>query len=271
MYSPKIDKFALQTSFLLLGDEAEEEMVYVTCSVGDSSSGLMGKHVGSQIMGLEQFFGLGGGESLRVVLDASSLFRSRFSADGFNLALRVERFIDELCRQRLVKCLCTYDLSLLSPKMIKELTRKHSRLLLTTSDLTVLSGESFDVDGLSAGSSEETLKNNLESIVLALLQRKPMCGMEIIQTVHRDFNVLLSPGAVYPLLHALKDKGLVRFDIIGKTKQYLPAKDAEEEIQSILEEQIQANKFLSWYLKHITIPESGGENSGSENVSINQG
>ena len=262
LYSPKVDKYTLQKPFLLLSDGDEEE-IYVTRNlINPMPSEFRGKQANIEVVELERFFRLeDGNKRLRIVSDASSLCReARFNANSFNLVLRLEEFINKLCEKRPIKCLCTYDVALLDPKMIKQLANYHNKLLLTTSDITVLSGDPIDGSELPHDSFEEIVKNNLETIVLALLQKRPMCGMEIMEAIHRDLNVFLSPGAVYPLLHMLNSRGLLRLEIIGKTKRYLPADEkAEEEIQNILKEHIQVSKFLSWYLRHTTTPDKGEE------------
>jgi DNA-binding PadR family transcriptional regulator len=93
------------------------------------------------------------------------------------------------------------------------------------------------------------VKDNLESLILALLQKKPMCGIEIIGNIHLEFNVLLSPGTIYPLLQSLKDKGLLSIEKNGKEKVYLPARNAEPKIRSMIDEHIQIRKLLNQYLK----------------------
>lgn len=262
LYSAKVDKYTLQKPFLFLCDGDEEAIYVTTNSINHMPPEFRSGQVNVEVVGSERFFRLEDrNKRLRIVLDASSLCReARFDANSFNLALRLEEFINKLCEKRPIKCLCTYDVALLDPKMIEQLAKHHHKLLLTTSDITVLSGDSIDGSELSKDSFAEIVKNNLETIVLALLQKRPMCGMEIMEAIHRDFNVFLSPGAVYPLLHTLNSKGLVRFEIIGKTKRYLPADEkAEEEIQNILKEHIHVSKFLSWYLRHTTTPDQEEE------------
>jgi len=98
------------------------------------------------------------------------------------------------------------------------------------------------------------VKDNLETIILALLQKKPMCGTDIIETVHLEFNVLLSPGTVYPLLHSLKDRRLVTFKKHGKAKTYALDKPAGPKVAKLLNEQIQARNLLNHYLQQATTP-----------------
>jgi DNA-binding PadR family transcriptional regulator len=120
----------------------------------------------------------------------------------------------------------------------------------------MLSGDFIDKSRLSYSSVEKMVKDNLETIILALLQRKTMCGIEIIGTIHMEFNVLLSPGTIYPLLQSLKDRGLLTSDKNGKAKTYAPAKDAEPKIKKIIEERIQTRKLLTDYLQAKQIKET---------------
>jgi DNA-binding PadR family transcriptional regulator len=145
--------------------------------------------------------------------------------------------------------LCTYDVTKLNPEIIKQLATHHNHLQLTTSDLTLLSGDLIDKSKLSDKSIEKMVKDNLETLILALLQKKPMCGTEIIGNIHLEFNVLLSPGTIYPLLQSLKDKGLLAIEKNGKAKVYVPVKNAEPKIRSIIDEHIQTRKLLNQYLQ----------------------
>jgi len=260
LHSPKIDKHTIQKPFLFLSDDNEDAIYVTRSSLNRQTSGTMSASVNPKIIDFEQVMRLKDStERLRIVLDASSIpGKNGFNEKSFNLALRLEGFINELSAKRPTKCLCTYDLALLKPKMIQLLANHHNQLLLTTNDITVLSGSPVDRSELPKDSIEEIVKNNLEAIVLALLQKRPMCGMEIMETIHREFNVFLSPAFVYPLLRTLNDRRLVRFEVIGKTKRYLPANEkAEKEIQNILNEHIQVSKFLNWYLKHNSIDPGG--------------
>ena len=77
-----------------------------------------------------------------------------------------------LQKARNIDCLCTYDVAKLSPEKIKQLAGYHNQLRLTTSDLTILSGDLFDEPKASGDSIEKMVKDNLESIILAILQNE---------------------------------------------------------------------------------------------------
>jgi PadR family transcriptional regulator PadR len=59
---------------------------------------------------------------------------------------------------------------------------------------------------------EKIVKTILDLIVLRLLKERPRWGYEINIAIKDKFNVYLSAGTLYPLLHALDNKGLVSGD-----------------------------------------------------------
>jgi DNA-binding PadR family transcriptional regulator len=97
---------------------------------------------------------------------------------------------------------------------------------------------------------ERFVKEYLDIVILALIAGKPMCGTDILDIVHRNFNVLLSPGTIYPLLHRLKKEGLLEYECSIKKKVYKPARGSEANIRRILEEHSQANEILNDFLKY---------------------
>ena len=53
---------------------------------------------------------------------------------------------------------------------------------------------------------ERIVKTNLDLIILWLLKNKPRWGYEINMAIKDRFNVYLSAGTLYPLLHSLEEK-----------------------------------------------------------------
>ncbi len=49
----------------------------------------------------------------------------------------------------------------------------------------------------------------LEYLILDNAERRDVCGYDIIATVCVDFQVLLSPGQVYPVIDAMEAGGLI--------------------------------------------------------------
>jgi len=251
LYTSKVDKYTIQRAFLISAIN-DEKVIYVT---EDDSTSLIHEfnsiNVDLRIIKPEEVRCLENEKNckLRIIMDAGSLLNQNDAE-----VEERESYLNELSKKHSINCLCTYDVSKLNPNIIKQLTMHHNQLRLTTSDLTMLSGDLLDRSKLSDDSIEKMVKDNLETIILALLQKKPMCGTEIIGTIHMEFNVLLSPGTIYPLLHSLKEKGLITSKKNGKAKTYAPAEDAKLKISSMLDEHIQTRKLLNHYLQpEITI------------------
>jgi DNA-binding PadR family transcriptional regulator len=249
LYTPKVDKYTIQKAFLA-STTNDEKAIYITKN--DPISLLQEfnpTNVELKIIKPEEIKNLENEKNskLRIIIDAGSIPNHKEAEIE-----KREKYLNELTKKHPINCLCTYNVTKLNPKTIRKLTMHHNQLQLTTSDLTILSGELLDKSKLSDDSIEKMVKDNLEAIILALLQKNPMCGTDIIGTIHLEFNVLLSPGTIYPLLHSLKEKGLLATKKHGKAKTYAPAEDAELKIRSIVNEHIQARKLLNHYLQQET-------------------
>ncbi|MFA5772530.1 MAG: PadR family transcriptional regulator [Thermoplasmata archaeon] len=60
---------------------------------------------------------------------------------------------------------------------------------------------------------EEVVRKNLENIILYFLKEQSMCGYDVTKTIFQRFHVVISPGAVYPRLYSLKEKGILDTEI----------------------------------------------------------
>ncbi|MCJ7430996.1 helix-turn-helix transcriptional regulator [Candidatus Bathyarchaeota archaeon] len=246
LYTSKVDKYSIQRAFLAF-IRKDEKAVYVTTDDPESFiQEFNSMNVELKIIKPEEIKDLENEKNckLRVIIDAGSIPNQEHAETEER-----EHYVNELSKRHSINCLCTYDVTKLNPEIIKQLATHHNHLQLTTSDLTIIAGDLIDKSKLSDKSIEKMVKDNLETIILALLQKKSMCGTEIIGIIHLKFNVLLSPGTIYPLLQSLKNKGLLTIEKNGKAKVYVPAKNAEPKIRSIIDEHIQARKLLDQYLQ----------------------
>lgn len=255
LYTSKVDKYAIQRAFFT-PMRSDEKAVYITADNPKSPiKELSSENVQLKIIKPEEIRNIENEKNskLRIIIDAGSIPNQ----EDAEIEER-ENYINELSKKHSINCLCTYDVSKLNPDMIKQLTTHHNHLQLTTTDLTILSGDLLDRSKLSNDSIEKMVKDNLETIILTLIQRKPMCGTDIIGTIHLEFNVLLSPGTIYPLLHSLKEKGLLMSEKYGKAKTYVPAEEAKLKIKRLVDEHIQARKLLNHYLQQKPAIKGGG-------------
>ncbi len=234
LYTSHMNKYAIQSSFFAMSDDGED-LLYITGEQPELIMKMFEKNIDISVIHPENMDILKTmGGRLRIIMDMSSI------DEGHE---KLEEFLTE---NKNNIALCMYDLSRLQPERIQKLAASHDRLILNTPDITVLSGEKLDV---ADAPIERYVKEYLDMVVLALIAGKPMCGTDILDIVHRNFNVLLSPGTVYPLLHRLKKEGLLECECSIKKKVYKPARGSEANIQRILDEHSLANEFLNDFLK----------------------
>ena len=80
---------------------------------------------------------------------------------------------------------------------------------------------------------ERHVKAFLDLLVLALLEDKPRCGYDILAIIHRKFNVLLSPGTLYPLLYALEKQGFIKSQAQSRRKDYVISKKGSKMLKRL--------------------------------------
>ncbi len=81
------------------------------------------------------------------------------------------------------------------------------------------------------------VKTFLDIIVLTMLKNAPSHGYALIADIHKRFDVLLSPGTLYPLLYSLEKREFIDIKKEGRRKNYFLTKKG----------QIQAEKVISMY------------------------
>lgn len=244
LYTSNVNRYAVQSSFFAMLNQGEK-LLYVT---GERPELIMNRFLDTELSvipweNISNLKTMGG--SLRIIIDGAS-WHGLMNTPKMDEELRIHQILEEyITANKNSTVLCTYDLSKLEPERIQKLAASHDRLILNTPDLTLLSGGKLYEDT----SVERFVKDYLDIVVLALIASKPRCGIDIQDIVHRKFNVLLSPGTIYPLLHRLKKEGLLECECGIKKKVYKPAKGNEMNIQRILDEHSLANELLNDFLK----------------------
>lgn len=78
-----------------------------------------------------------------------------------------------------------------------------------------------------------TIKTFMDMLVLAELQDKPLSGYDIINLIHRKFDVLVSSGTVYSLLYSLERKGLVNAEMEQRKRVYTLTTKGKEILKTV--------------------------------------
>lgn len=73
---------------------------------------------------------------------------------------------------------------------------------------------------IKADVQDHIVKSFLDIIILSFLKKEPSHGYALIADIHTNFDVLLSPGTLYPLLYSLEKKGLISTEKDGRRKNY---------------------------------------------------
>ncbi len=252
LYTSHVNRYAIQSSFFAMSND-DEKLVYLTYEQPELIMSKFEKlNFNLSVIHPENADILKTvGSKLRIVMDMAHVDEGCKSLYEMNEYLQAHQRLEEfLAENKNNFALCMYDLSILEPESIQKLVASHDRLILNTPDITFLSGEKLDVVDATI---ERFVKDYLDIVVLALISSKPMCGTDILDIVHRNFNILLSPGTIYPLLHRLKEIGLLECECSVKKKVYKPAKGSEENIRHMLDEHSLANEFLNDFLKSQTL------------------
>ncbi|MDI6903819.1 MAG: PadR family transcriptional regulator [Methanocellales archaeon] len=131
----------------------------------------------------------------------------------------------------------------------------HERMVISTpNEFTVLLpnfslANKFDgnpsIDAISQEVMEQSVRNNLETIILSILQREPMCGYDVIKTISQKFHVFLSQGIVYPVLYDLKKHGLLKVkDMSMRSRVYAPVERSKKIIENKLNDFAKVQEYL---------------------------
>lgn len=225
LYGADTNKYAIQIPFLA---QEKGKKIYITSNPETAAKEL--KEIRVKILVPEKF--KMSKKNTRILVDASSPSYLRFEEKLQNLDCHI---------------LCTYDMTKLDSDTLKKLVELHDKLIITSGSATLLAGKELEEEKLDEKSVEKFVKNELPVIVLALTLNKPMCGYDIMKVLHKNFNVLISPGSLYPLLRDLEKKGLLKCEYGIKNKIYIVEK--KDAVKSMLNSHIQTNHFISKFLE----------------------
>ncbi|MHC1563886.1 MAG: PadR family transcriptional regulator [Candidatus Hecatellaceae archaeon] len=85
------------------------------------------------------------------------------------------------------------------------------------------------------------------------LAEKPSWGYEIIAKIYGKLQILLSPGVVYPLLHNMERKGLVKREKYERKEVYSLTSQGKQWLRQMLDATAYENlEFLYRYLHATT-------------------
>ncbi|MCX8206346.1 MAG: PadR family transcriptional regulator [Methanothrix sp.] len=122
--------------------------------------------------------------------------------------------------------------------------------------LASVGGALIEETNLGKDDREEILsrfvKPNKDILILSILGERPMCGYDLIKEIYRRYNVLLSQGAVYPILYSMEAEGILRAEYSRgnmKTKFYTLTPKGKEVMKRKIGNMVYALEYLLSFLK----------------------
>ncbi len=167
-----------------------------------------------------------------------------------------EAYLHSICEKKsgAYSILCSYNVTGSEYEESDMLMKYHDKVILTLDDSDVDMPSTILLDSANNIEGRYTVrfvKNYLDMIVLALILKKKMCGTDILKCIKTSFDVSLSTGTLYPLLHDLEQKGLLDCDygIRRRYKKKIYKPKDEELIEEILHEHLQSNNILNKFIQ----------------------
>jgi DNA-binding PadR family transcriptional regulator len=96
---------------------------------------------------------------------------------------------------------------------------------------------------------ERMIKNFMDIIIMAELQKGPLSGYDVISYIHNKFNLLVSSGTVYSLLYSLERNGLLEGTWAEIKRTYKLTEKGKKTIETILSANDKLKVFVSIILK----------------------
>ena len=146
------------------------------------------------------------------------------------------------------KAICVYNIDNLDPSILKHLVDAHDKMLLSVDNIRMVSHKNLEreVENLNPEMVESLIKKELKNVVISLLLSKPMSGTELVKILYQKFRVFISPGMLYPTLHELEKKGLLKYEYRLKNKVY--SVQEREQAKILLKTHVRVNSLLSQFL-----------------------
>jgi DNA-binding PadR family transcriptional regulator len=89
------------------------------------------------------------------------------------------------------------------------------------------------------------IKDFLDIIVLAELRKSsPLSGYDILELIHKKFDVLISSGTIYSLLYSMERKGLIEGELTEGKRVYALTEKGTNASIAFLKSKEELQRFL---------------------------
>ena len=154
-----------------------------------------------------------------------------------------------------------FDADSLEADMVGQLAKRYKKILVSAHSETTLYLPEFStvakeaeqapaLNLISKDVADEYVKASIETLLLSMLREKSLCGYDLLKEIYQKFGVLLSQGTIYPLLHHLEAKGLLKAEVSPTTrgKIYSPTETGRELIDRRVSEFLRMQQYVAHFL-----------------------
>ncbi len=103
------------------------------------------------------------------------------------------------------------------------------------SDYTYLNKICVDTSRFLTDIRKRLIRDFLDILVLAELQKGPMSGYDIIEFVHNKYHILISSGSVYSVMYSLERKSLISGIWTQRKRVYKLTEVGEKTITEVID------------------------------------
>lgn len=103
----------------------------------------------------------------------------------------------------------------------------------------------FDKNRIDQSIQYRITRNFMDIIILLEILKAPLSGYDIITTIYKKFNFLVSSGTVYSTLYALEREGLIKGVKRDRKRVYVLTRKGEAFIENVLAMQGNIENLIS--------------------------
>ncbi|MEM2342173.1 MAG: PadR family transcriptional regulator [Candidatus Bathyarchaeia archaeon] len=103
----------------------------------------------------------------------------------------------------------------------------------------------FDKSRIDQSIRYRITRDFMDIIILLEILKSPLSGYDIITTIYRKFNFLISSGTVYSTLYALEREGLIKGVKRDRKRVYVLTRKGEIFIENVLAMQENIENLIS--------------------------
>lgn len=147
-----------------------------------------------------------------------------------------------------------FNTTCINDAILKNLVPFHEKVMISTENkFTALmytndGGEVTPVETVSKPALERVVKNHLDTLIMSMLMNNELCGYDIIKDIRDRFQIKLSPGTIYPILHFMKERGIIQNNGVSGRKTYIPTKAGEKVMQRKVQEFLTAKEYITEFI-----------------------